>query len=49
MQTIISQMLLRYNAKTIYDQKNALKEVVQEIVLCGLSRFSNITKNLQEQ
>jgi len=44
MQTIISQMLLRYNAKTIYDQKNALKEVVQEIVLCGLSRAGFFSK-----
>ncbi len=38
MNTIVDQMLKRYDAKTIYDQKNAMKEVMQEIVLCGLSR-----------
>lgn len=38
MDTMIEQMLKGYNLKTIYDQKNAMKEVMQEIVLCGLSR-----------
>lgn len=38
MNTIVDQMLKRYDAKTIYDQKNAMKEVMQEVVLCGLSR-----------
>jgi len=38
MDTLINQMVKAYNAKTIYDQKNAIKEVIQEIVLCGLSR-----------
>lgn len=38
MNTIVDQMLKRYDAKTLYDQKNAVKEVMQEIVLCGLSR-----------
>ena len=31
-------MLRKYNAVTIDDKKNAMKEVMQEIVLCGLSR-----------
>lgn len=34
----IEQMLAAYPAKTIAERKNALKEVVQEVVLCGLSR-----------
>lgn len=38
MNTIIEQMLKSYNTKTLYDKKNAMKEVMQEIVLCGLSR-----------
>jgi predicted nucleotidyltransferase component of viral defense system len=35
---IIEQMLNQYNTQTVYDKKNVIKEVVQEIVLCGLSR-----------
>lgn len=38
MNTMIDQMIKAYDTKTIYDKKNALKEVMQEIVLCGLSR-----------
>ncbi len=38
MKTIIENMLDAYEVKNIYDQKNALKEVVQEVILCGLSR-----------
>lgn len=38
MQTIISQMLERYRADSLGEERNALKEVVQEVVLCGLSR-----------
>ena len=38
MQNIIGQMLEKYNTNTLEDKKNAFKEVVQEIVLCGLSR-----------
>lgn len=38
MNIIIEQMLNNYNIKTVYDQKNAMKEIMQEIVLCGLSR-----------
>lgn len=38
MDTIIKQMLKSYRSDTLYDKKNAMKEVMQEIVLCGLSR-----------
>lgn len=38
MDPIIEQMLRQYNPQTLYDKKNSIKEVVQEIVLCGLSR-----------
>lgn len=34
----IEQMLKNYRIENIYDQKNAMKEIMQEIVLCGLSR-----------
>lgn len=38
MDQIIEQMLKQYNTQTVNDKKNGIKEVVQEIVLCGLSR-----------
>ena len=38
MNTSIEQMLKNYRIENIYDQKNAMKEIIQEIVLCGLSR-----------
>ena len=38
MNTIIQEMLKQHDIITIYDKKNALKEVIQEIILCGLSR-----------
>lgn len=38
MDTIIEQMIAQYDAKNLYEKKNAMKEVIQEIVLCGLSR-----------
>lgn len=38
MNTMIDQMLRNYSAETLYDKKNAMKEIMQEIVLCGLSR-----------
>ncbi len=38
MQQILNQMLKKYEIRTLQDKKNAIKEVVQEIVLCGLSR-----------
>ena len=38
MQTILEQMLEKYPINTIEEKKNALKEVVQEVALCGLAR-----------
>lgn len=38
MNQIIDEMLKKYNAINILDKKNAIKEIMQEIVLCGLSR-----------
>lgn len=38
MEQVIEQMLKLYDTQTIYDKKNGIKEIVQEIVLCGLSR-----------
>ena len=38
MQTVLEQMLSKYETDTVDDKKNALKEIVQEIALCGLSR-----------
>jgi hypothetical protein len=45
MNQIINQMLKQYNNQTLSDKKNSIKEVVQEIMLCGLSRagFFKIT------
>lgn len=38
MSAMIEEMLKSHNTQTIYDKKNAMKEVIQETVLCGLSR-----------
>ena len=38
MQQVLSQMLKKYKINNIEDKKNAIKEIVQEVVLCGLSR-----------
>ena len=38
MSAVIEQMLKNYHVENIYDRKNAMKEIMQEIVLCGLSR-----------
>ena len=38
MNTLIEEMLKSYQVDNIYDRKNAMKEIMQEIVLCGLSR-----------
>lgn len=38
MNSIITEMLDKYHAEGIADKKNAIKEIMQEIVLCGLSR-----------
>lgn len=36
--TIIQQMIDKYNPKTLEDKKNVIKEVLQEVVLAGLSK-----------
>lgn len=38
MNQLLNQMLLKYQINNIEDKKNAIKEIIQEIVLCGLSR-----------
>ena len=44
MQKVLSQMLAKYNIINLEDKKNAIKEIVQEIVLCGLSRSGFFNK-----
>lgn len=41
--TIIQQMINKYNPKTIEDKKHAIKEVLQEVVLAGLSKTDFFT------
>ena len=38
MNSIVEQMLNQHESTTLSDKKNSIKEVVQEIMLCGLSR-----------
>lgn len=38
MNTVLQQMMQRYSTNNSYEQKNAMKEVMQEIVLYGLSK-----------
>lgn len=38
MNNMIEQMLSQYDAENLYERKNVIKEIMQEIVLCGLSR-----------
>ena len=38
MEQVLNQMLDRYQISNLEDKKNVIKEIVQEIVLCGLSR-----------
>ena len=44
MNSIIDEMLTKYHAKTLDERKNAMKEIIQEIVLCGLSRAGFFNK-----
>jgi predicted nucleotidyltransferase component of viral defense system len=41
--TIIQQMINKYNSKTLEEKKNAIKEVLQEVVLAGLSKTDFFT------
>lgn len=38
MKTVIQEMVEKYHSKNLYEQKNAIKEVMQEIILYGLSQ-----------
>ena len=38
MNSIIEQMLSQHESAALSDKKNSIKEVVQETMLCGLSR-----------
>lgn len=38
MNSVLNQMLEKYEIKNIQDETNAMKEIIQEIILCGLSR-----------
>lgn len=38
MNNVLKQMLEKYDIKNIQDETNAMKEIIQEIVICGLSR-----------
>lgn len=38
MNTVLEQMLSKYELNSDYDRVNVLKEILQEITLCGLSR-----------
>ena len=44
MDSIIDEMLKKYNTETLDEKKNAIKEIIQEIVLCGLSRANFFEK-----
>lgn len=44
MNSLIEQMLERYTINSKESLNNALKEVIQEIILCGLSRTNFFTK-----
>lgn len=44
MTTPVQQMIEKYGCKNTAEYKNALKEVIQEVALCGLSRGGFFTK-----
>ena len=44
MTSAVKSMLERYSCKTPDDYRNALKEIIQEIALCGLARGSFFSK-----
>lgn len=44
MTTPVQQMIEKYGCKNTAEYKNALKEVIQEVALCGLSRGDFFTK-----
>lgn len=38
MNTILEQMIENYHPKNAEEKRNVIKEIMQEIVLCGLSK-----------
>lgn len=44
MTTAVQQMIEKYSCKNTLEYKNALKEVIQEVALCGLSRRDFFSK-----
>ena len=38
MNGIVTEMLKKYSTESVFNKKNAVKEIMQELVLCGLSR-----------
>ena len=44
MDQAIEQMLKAYKAENLYERKNAIKEIMQEVILCGLSRAGFFNK-----
>lgn len=42
--TIIQQMIEKYGANTVNEKKNAIKEVLQEVILAGLSKTDFFTQ-----
>ena len=44
MNNTLKQMIERYNPKNINEETNAIKEILQEIILCGLSRSNFFNK-----
>ena len=50
MNTALEQMISNYPAENMYDKKNAVKEIIQEIVLCGLSQGTRVNlRHLQQR
>ena len=44
MKNVIEQMLVKYELNSDYDRVNALKEIIQEITLSGLSHGGFLRK-----
>ncbi len=44
MNNTLKQMIEKYNPKNINEETNAIKEILQEIILCGLSRSNFFNK-----
>ena len=45
MNNVLNEMLRKYQTGGVSDKKNAIKEIMQEIVLCGLSRAGFFQKS----